>query len=782
MEQLSDFSMAKRDPVLPCHSIPNARNRDFYGRRDLLRMMEEALAPVDENGDPSKEAKSLAICGPGGVGKTQLANEFAHAHTDSYEAIIWIHAEEETTLAGEIGRVAETLGLVLEGTDDASDPVVTRELVKGWLANPVRSYDRTNNSIEDDVFWLLVFDNVSDPDLLSDYLPPIGSNGAILITSRDSRAKTPLYQVKAGIDLPPLTTKEASHLLLKLTWRENELEERRNSEAVAEVLGGLPLALTQMAGVMVRQSLSFADFVKMYREEEEEEEEEEEGAHSTLFQLSLEPSHSHTIASVWALESLEYGAGLLDVMALLDPDGISETLLEEACGHADLEGYPWTMTAYQDARNELLRSSLIMHDRSESKLTVHQLIQNCARAKMQPDRLSKAFSTAVEILWATWPTAELGVRHHVARWKECEPLSPHIIRLKEHYVHAGRTLKSLLTSNLGFASLLNELGWYFLERGYTFEATECYRISQTIVDCIQNLEQETQHITNEERNASLPLLAEIHNNIAGSATELNNAHEALTHFLIYYKMLTEEQKDAVSVSTSRLTSACFNLGMSYTMMSDYQNAIKWLELALEEAKRLVEPTKIKIARSLALINLGLTFWLQGHLEKALDVLEQALSEREELFGANDRQSMITGRVLHCLGNVKNDQGELEASVDFHERALLHFKETVGSNHHRTGNSCFKVAEHYCKTGNLVAAMDLLDQASKFFDRHPCYSPEKGRVLLLKCEILIKQGEVEKAQEYLKDAESLYYSSSGSWKAGKDLTLADFHKFVHVWGR
>jgi hypothetical protein len=66
--------------------------------------------------------------------------------------------------------------------------------------------------------------------------------------------------------------------------------------------------------------------------------------------------------------------------------------------------------------------------------------------------------------------------------------------------------------------------------------------------------------------------------------------------------------------------------------------------------------------------------------------------------------LSTGRIFHCLGNVRNSQGLLDESIHFHERALLHFKETVGNNHHRTGNSCFKVSEHYTRVGRLPDAM------------------------------------------------------------------------------
>ncbi|KAI0414695.1 hypothetical protein F5X98DRAFT_389581 [Xylaria grammica] len=202
-------------------------------------------------------------------------------------------------LADESGRVAQILGLVLEGTADTRDPVVTHETVKGWLANPTRLYDKANNRLKDEAAWIPAFGNVSDPDILSDDLPPNGSNGSIRITSRDSLEKTPLCQVRVGINPPPMIEQEASELFLKLTWRESDVEEERNSAFVAEVLGGMPLALTQVAGVIIRQSLSVSDFFKSYKKE----------AHDTLFERPRKPNHKHTnyghtIASVRALEGL----------------------------------------------------------------------------------------------------------------------------------------------------------------------------------------------------------------------------------------------------------------------------------------------------------------------------------------------------------------------------------------------------------------------------------------------------------------------------------------------
>ena len=225
---------------------------------------------------------------------------------------------------------------------------------------------------------------------------------------------------------------------------------------VAELLGGFPLALTQMAGVMNRQSLSFSDFLHRYEEEE---------THNALVHLSLEPSHErtnypHSLATVWALDQLQYSSGLLDLMAFLDPDGIPEEYLVGIVGRIGLTDYPATMEAYQEARYELLRSSLIVDDRLASKLTIHRLVQDGARAKMSTERSTEIFTTVVDLLWSIWPEAESGVRHLVARWKDCEQLSPHILRLEERYIRAGEALRFRYTTNLHFATILNELGWY----------------------------------------------------------------------------------------------------------------------------------------------------------------------------------------------------------------------------------------------------------------------------------------------------------------------------------
>jgi len=78
--------------------------------------------------------------------------------------------------------------------------------------------------------------------------------------------------------------------------------------------------------------------------------------------------------------------------------------------------------------------------------------------------------------------------------------------------------------------------------------------------------------------------------------------------------------------------------------------------------------------------------------------------------------------------------------------------------------------------------DLLDQAIKIFDRHVCYTGEKGRVIVLKSTVLNELGEGDNASDCLKQARSLYQKVSKSTEVKAGLVPADFDKFLHVWGR
>lgn len=91
--------------------------------------------------------------------------------------------------------------------------VVSRELARGWLVNPMKVLNQETDIIgQVEANWLLILDNADKPDILQDYWPISGS-GSILITSKDPLLKSSLATTILGIDVLPLGKEEGSILL-----------------------------------------------------------------------------------------------------------------------------------------------------------------------------------------------------------------------------------------------------------------------------------------------------------------------------------------------------------------------------------------------------------------------------------------------------------------------------------------------------------------------------------------------------------------------------------------
>lgn len=57
-----------------------------------------------------------------------------------------------------------------------------------------------------------------------------------------------------------------------------------------------------------------------------------------------------------------------------------------------------------------------------------------------------------------------------------------------------------------------------------------------------------------------------------------------------------------------------------------------------------------------------------------------------------------------MGNIRVSQGRFGEAFNFHNRALLQYHATIGDNHHRTADLCYKMAEHWLRLGQIDNAM------------------------------------------------------------------------------
>ena len=276
-----------------------------------MGLIDTTLQPCSavEQSKQCTRLNTFALCGLGGIGNTQIAVEYMFTRQAQYDALFWLQADTPEKLTTRFSQIALSLGL--ETNESLADPVASRELVKGWLADPLKpatAFESTHAR------WLLVFDNADEPDILHDFWPQDGQ-GSVLITSRDPLTKTKFYG-NTGIDLENLPLSEASALLQKLTHRSADIDSRPLCAEIVKKLDCFPLAIVQMSGVMWRRNLSLTEFLEIYGEEVER---------SKLHDVKIgtQQGYSHTLTSVWALESLGPGAScILSSLSLLDPDCI----------------------------------------------------------------------------------------------------------------------------------------------------------------------------------------------------------------------------------------------------------------------------------------------------------------------------------------------------------------------------------------------------------------------------------------------------------------------------
>jgi class 3 adenylate cyclase len=109
---------------VPIWNVPGDQNLRFTGRETELTNLKQAL----DGGQ--RIARRQVLHGQGGVGKTQIAREFAFRQAADYDVVWWIPAAEPAALVAGYAALAARLHLPEAGE---ADQAVAIEAVKRWL-------------------------------------------------------------------------------------------------------------------------------------------------------------------------------------------------------------------------------------------------------------------------------------------------------------------------------------------------------------------------------------------------------------------------------------------------------------------------------------------------------------------------------------------------------------------------------------------------------------------------------------------------------------------------
>lgn len=118
---------------LPCRVVhPHERNPNYVGREETFAKIQKALDP--NGSEPLRTYRQIfALCGSGGLGKTQTALNYVFEEMENFQVVLWAHASSQLQLIESFSRFAVELGVVPEKVGKEEDPTIDADILKAWF-------------------------------------------------------------------------------------------------------------------------------------------------------------------------------------------------------------------------------------------------------------------------------------------------------------------------------------------------------------------------------------------------------------------------------------------------------------------------------------------------------------------------------------------------------------------------------------------------------------------------------------------------------------------------
>jgi tetratricopeptide (TPR) repeat protein len=666
----TDAGKPKRFPGEPpdIFDVPLPRNPNFTGRDEMLRELHKKL---QSNG-------AAPLSGLGGVGKTQLALEYAYRYASEYERVFWLRAEEPATLASDYAGIAARLKLPEKDLADQSAIVAA---VRAWLAhNPG---------------WLLVLDKATTPESCIACIPRPNA-GHILITSR----QTAWRSVADPIDVLQLSRQESVALLKKRTGR----DEPQAADKLSDAVGDLPLALDQAAAYVESNGISIEEYVGLL------------GPYSKEL---LQPVAATWRISFEKLRTEETGAlDLLNLIAWMAPDNIPRDLLKRTAENA---------LAFNRRVEALRRYSLITT--GDGVIGVHRLVQEVTQNGLEEALQKRWAEAAAKLVDDAFPFDSDDYRN----WPACARLLAHALRVAENG-------ERLAVGLVAVSRLLNQAGLYVQERAQLPTAERLLRKALEIGEKIYGPEQPEVAVSVNNVAQILQQQGDLAGALqyARRALQIDEKAYGPDHTKVAIRannigQILEEQGDLAGAleSTRRAlvidekfygpdhpNVAIFanNIGQILQEQGDLAGALENARRALAIDERVYGADHPNVARDTS--NIGQILRAQGDLTGALESTRRALAIDEKVYGPEHPN---VARDANNLGQILRAQGDLAGAPDYTRRSLAIDEKIYGPDHPEVAIQANNIGMILKDQGDLNGALEYTRRALRI--KQATYGPD-----------------------------------------------------------
>ena len=575
--------------------IPFSRNKSFVGREPQLAELEAKLFSNKQS------TTTLAIVGPGGTGKSQLALEVAHrARQHNIDcAVFWIDASYKDSLYQSYASVAQKLSISGWNNSDLAD---MKQVTKYCVAE-LRERQ-----------CLLVFDNVDDITLLSgssstvdatslaDYLPQSTRCSVIFTTTSTKIAKTLAPQ--NIIALQKLTAETALRMLQNSLSKPLSPMEQQQSVLLLKELLYLPIAIVHAAACISASEMTMQEYatqldkhksiVHEYNNDLLEHRPQNCGLGSPIAAtLSLSISqvrHRNAIA-----------ADYLFLAACVDRKDIALDLLETS-----------SLQAREDSIKVLDKYALITRRPAESALDVHRLVHDALRARLQAQgQLQHWTQRVITQLVQVFPNCDHSNR---SKWRR---LLPHALCALSHSQTDDNDKKR--------PDLVWKCAMSLYDDGRYKEAEELF---------VQMM-QTSKRVLGDEHPSTLSSTANL------ASTYWNQGHWAKAEELFVQVMQT--RKRVLGDEHPDTLTSMANLASTYRNQGHWAKGEELEVQVMQTRKRVLGDEHPDTLTSMH--NLAYTLHSQDRREEALTMMERCFQSRQRILG---RQHPDTRSSLEAL--------------------------------------------------------------------------------------------------------------------------------------
>jgi tetratricopeptide (TPR) repeat protein/transcriptional regulator with XRE-family HTH domain len=680
------LTAAGMDPLLSLWNVPYHRNPYFTGRDELLQQLDQYLAPPERMASAGSRRVALtqphAVTGLGGIGKTQIAVEYAYRSSElgRYTHTLWVNAATKESILASFVEIAALLPAFAGRNETDQSKLI--EAVKRWLEQCKQP-------------WLLIFDNVDhDGDLpaIRKYLPQRGY-GSVLLTTRASAVGS----LATSLEVKTMGFVEGTQLLLRRAHRvanafdlehasDEEINRVNRAGNIVQILDHFPLALDQAGAYIEETQCSLEEYIDLYL------------AHRQEFLAKrgkLATDYPDSVATTWSLsfqrvqQANPAAAEFLQLCAFLAPDRIPEELLQDGAAY-------WPSLLQQAAADrfkinqmieELLKYSLVKRLVADRFLSIHRLVQAVQKDMMELEVQQQWAERTIKAVNKVFPEHP----EDAAIWSLC-------LRYLDQVQICNQLLEEYTLSLIEAADLLNRAGLYLH-----------IQVSHTLAE---PLLKRSLAIYEQQLGLEHPSPIHVLSNLADLYVSQGDHAEAESLYLRALAICKEQ------LGLEHLTTAtCLNgLALLYLHQGRYAEAEPLLKFTLfifGERLGLGHPTT-----ATSLNNLAVVLREQGKYAEAEPLLKRALEINEQQLGANHPTTAFS---LNTLAELYKEQGKYAEAEPLLRRSLSIREQQWGPEHPHTATNLNNLAVLYQHQGKYAEAESLLKRALAIGEQH--WGPE-----------------------------------------------------------